>query len=220
MHEELPAILAADLPHRDDSHRLADLLYRRCYTHSIFDSHSVAGDAGTNGDLTDLFIEANAGRPAWDEGWRIDKLLDDGRILARKGNAARAFLSGEYLTRRALGHGPEAGKPIAVFLPTGTTETQTGFYHAFGNTAADLDEGEWILRFYWNISAAGAPRLIAEVTREFNRFSDCLSVQMRHEIGALFPTGRGLSAIIRKRSFLNMRPKPATSSAPKAQSSV
>jgi len=29
-----------------------------------------------------------------------------------------------------------------------------------------------------------------------------------------------VSAIIRKRSFLNMRPKPATSSAPKAQSSV
>jgi hypothetical protein len=164
------AILAADLPAQDDAGSLTDVLYRRCYMRSILDPPDAANDGAGDADLTPVLIAANAGRPAWDEGWRIDQLLEDGRILARKGGAARSFLPGEYLTRRGLGVGPKAGKPVSIFLPAGSADTQPGFYHAFGETAGECEDDERVLRFYWNVSAEGAPRLMEAVTRDFNRF--------------------------------------------------
>jgi hypothetical protein len=69
-----------------------------------------------------------------------------------------------------MGALPKAGKPVSIFLPVGSTEMQAGLYHAFGDTAGEVEDGERLVRFYWNISAEGAPRLMEAVTREFNRF--------------------------------------------------
>jgi hypothetical protein len=124
----------------------------------------------TDRDLTSILIAAKASRAAWDEGWRIDQILYDGRILARKSGAARSFLPGEYLTQRGLGAGPEAGKPVSIFLPGGSGDMQPGLYHAFGDTVGEFEDSEQTLRFYWNVSAEGAPRLMEAITREFNRF--------------------------------------------------
>ena len=164
------AILEADLPGQDDAGSLSEVLYRRCYMHSILDPPAAAHDGAADGDLTAALTAANAGRAAWDEGWRIDQVLDGGRILARKGGAARTFLPGEYLTHRGLGAGPAGEKPVSIFLPEGSAEMQPGYYHAFGETAGEFEEGERVLRFYWNVSADGAPRLMEAVTRDFNRF--------------------------------------------------
>ena len=164
------AILAADLPGQDDAGTLTGVLYRRCYMHSILDPPAAAPEGTIDRDLTSLLIAANAGRAGWDEGWRIDQVLDEGRILARKGGAARSFLPGEYLTHRGLGVGPEAGKPVGIFLPVGSADLQPGFYHAFGDTAGEFGDSGQTLRFYWNVSAEGAPRLVEAVTRHFNRF--------------------------------------------------
>ena len=164
------AILAADLPEQDDAGSLTNALYRRCYMRSILDPAPAVPEGAADRDLTAALIAANASRAAWDEGWRIDQLLEEGRILARKGGAARSFLPGEYLTHRGLGIGPQAGKPVSIFLPEGSADLQPGFYHAFGETAGECEEGEQTLRFYWNVSAEGAPQLMEAVTRDFNRF--------------------------------------------------
>jgi hypothetical protein len=74
------------------------------------------------------------------------------------------------LTHLGLGAGPKAGKPVSIFLPGGSTETQPGLYHAFGDTAGEFEDSEQTLRFYWNVSAEGAPRLMEAVTGDFNRF--------------------------------------------------
>ena len=167
MHGELTAILTADLPGQDDAAKLAEILYDRCYTQSIL---NVPASHRASQDLTPTLIAANHSRPKWDEGWRIDQLLDDGRILARKGNAARSFLPGEYLTHRGLGVGPEAGRAVHIFLPEGSVDMQAGFYHVFGETASLFDDSRPPLRFYWNVSMEGAPQLVEAVTRDFNRF--------------------------------------------------
>ena len=164
------AILEADLPAQDDAGGLTDVLYERCYMHSILDPPAAAHEGTIDRDLTSILIAANTSRAAWDEGWQIDQVLDEGRILACKGGAARSFLPGEYLTHRRLGAGPEAGKPVAIFLPAGSTDMQPGFYHAFGETAGETEDREQALRFYWNVSVEGAPRLMQAVTRDFNRF--------------------------------------------------
>jgi hypothetical protein len=170
MNNELMAILEADLPGQDDAGKLAEVLYSRCYMHSILDPPPAANNEVIDRDLTSVLDAANMGRAVWDAGWRIDQILDGGRILARKGGAARSFLPGEYLTRRGLGAGPVAGKPVGIFLPAGSADMQPGLYYAFGDTAGEFESGEQLLRFYWNVSAEGAPRLVEAVTRELNRF--------------------------------------------------
>lgn len=165
--DELAAVLSADLPSRNDAGALAEILYDRCYTRSILDATQPSGG---DGDLTSDLIAANQGSPSWDEGWRIDQILDGGRILARKDGFARAFLPGEYLTHRGLGSGPVAGGPVSIFMPPSSSDLQPGYHFAFGETVDPCGEGQALVRFYWNISAEGGPRLIEEVTRQFNRF--------------------------------------------------
>ncbi len=170
--EELNAILTADLGPQDDAEKLAVILYNRCYTVSIFDSqerHQLPDGRGSD-DLTPLLEAANSCRASWDEGWKMDQMLSQGRILARKGGAARAFLPGEYLTHRGIGSGPKAGCRLSIFIAPGSAELQTGYYHAFGETVSEFEENEQTIRFYWNITRDGAPRLVETITREFNRF--------------------------------------------------
>ena len=165
---ELTAILNADLPSQDDAAKLSETLYNRCYTRSILDS---AGPSGSEAaaDLPEALEAANCSRSKWVEGWRIDQVLDDGRVVARKNGAERAFLPGEYITHRGLGVGPKEGTGITVFVAAGSSEIQPAFYYAFGETVGG-DEPAGILRFYWNIQPEGAPRLMKALTRELNRF--------------------------------------------------
>jgi len=164
---ELAAILAADW-REDDSARLSGLLYDRCYNHSFLDPRRPGTGAGQ--DLLPALIAANQSRPTWDEGWHVDQPLEDGRVLARKGGAARAFLPGEYITDRGPDHGPDAGGAINVFNAPGTAELQTWFYFAFGETVDELGSGTASLRVYWNIAPEGAAPLMEALTRELNRF--------------------------------------------------
>ena len=195
---ELRAVLEADLPAQDDAVKLSGILYDRCYSHSILDAGLVGqalppanpdltgalspetGDteaawqakapAPPSPDLTDALAAANQSRGAWVEGWRIDQVLDDGRILARKSGALRSFLPGQYVTSRGLGSGPEEGMEITVFMTPGSADFQQMFYWAFGETISEFEPSASVLRIYWNIQVPGAPRLMEALTRELNRF--------------------------------------------------
>jgi hypothetical protein len=179
--EELRAILAADLPSQDDPGKLAAIIYNRCYTTSIWQAKAPTppvsdlfcgsvGQALSPANLTPVLAAANQSRASWDEGWKIDQLLSDGRILARKGAVARAFQPGEYLTNLGIGSGPKAGALVNIFIAPGSAELQPGFYYAFGEAVSEFQEDEQTVRFFWNVTVEGAPRLMEAITREFNRF--------------------------------------------------
>ena len=165
--DELTAILGADLPFEDDARKLAVVLYNRCYTASILNPPAASHDPT---DLTVSLAAANQSRAGWDEGWKIDQLLDGGRVLARKGAAARAFLPGEYLTHRGIGSGAAAGAMVNIFIPAGSADLQPEYYFAFSETISEFQESERLVRFFWNVSKDGAPHLMEALTRQLNRF--------------------------------------------------
>ncbi len=121
-------------------------------------------------DLTPILESANSCHASWDEGWKIDQSLSEGRILARKAGAARAFLPGEYLTHRGIGSGPKSGARVSIFGAPGSSELQAGYYYAFGATVSEFEENERMIRFFWNVTPDGAPRLMEAITRSFNMF--------------------------------------------------
>uniref|UniRef100_Q01SN0 Uncharacterized protein n=1 Tax=Solibacter usitatus (strain Ellin6076) TaxID=234267 RepID=Q01SN0_SOLUE len=172
MTEELLAVLALDIAD-------ANSLYERCYARDCRSTREAAQQG--DHDLTAKLAAANQSRDHWDDNWRVVQPLDEGRVLARRGGAARAFRPGQYLTLRGPGPAPQKDEPIRVFQAAGSADLQTGFYFAFGETVCDYDEFQDLLRLYWNISQAGGPLLMAAITAEFNRFS----VPFRFKCGQL-----------------------------------
>jgi hypothetical protein len=172
MNEELLAVLALESGG-------PEFLYERCYTRDC----RAAAEADLEGDpeLAAALSAANRSRGRWDDTWCVVQPLGEGRILARRGGAARLFRPGQYITLRGPGPVPEKDEPIRVYQAAGTSELQAGFYFAFGETVCEFDEFEDLLRLYWNVSRAGAPLLVAAITGEFNRFS----VPFRFKCGQL-----------------------------------
>jgi hypothetical protein len=168
MLHELTAILAADLPSQDDAGKLADVLYSRCYTRSILSAPT--DSAAAPQDLTAALAAANRSRARWWEGWRVEQVLDDGRIAAVRSGFERAFLPGEYIAYRGIGTGLEKGAPITVFSAAGSNQVQPTFYYAFGEAVADFEWTGATLRIYWNVQPEGAARLMEAITRQFNRY--------------------------------------------------
>ncbi|HEX7686289.1 MAG TPA: T3SS effector HopA1 family protein [Burkholderiaceae bacterium] len=112
---------------------------------------------------------ANAGRERWHEGWWIEAVEPQGRVVATRHALRRRFGPGEYLLRDGT-FAPRPQAPIAVLQPRESHGLQAGFYYAFGEALADEQDEAAQLRFYWNVRAGGVERLLANVSRTLNRF--------------------------------------------------
>jgi HopA1 effector protein family len=150
---------------------LQQWLYRYCYSRPF--TGTLPEDAPVArplDDLVPLLSHENSSRDRWDGGWRIQQALPTGQIVAVKGGLTRLFWPGEFLTHDGPGVPPQAGASISAFWPRELKDTQSGFYFVFGEGIADQQNDAALVRFYWNISADGAPRLVRLLTRELNSF--------------------------------------------------
>ena len=174
---ELNRILTADHPYPDDVAALSTWLYDHCYAKSILAAQDAAVIAGDRDQLVPLLSAANQSRSSWDEGWVVDHFLSNGRVLARKNGALRVFLAGEYISSDGPGCGARSHGPLMVFVTAESKSLQQGYYYAFGETIGRFEDAAGILRFYWNISADGAPHLIEHATRGLNRFQAAFRIK-------------------------------------------
>jgi type III HopA1-like effector protein len=147
---------------------LQQWLYRYCYSRPF--TGTLPEDAPALEDLVPLLSHENSSRDRWDGGWRIQQALPTGQVVAVKGALTRLFWPGEFLTQNGPGVPPQAGASISTFWPRELKDMQSGFYFVFGEGLADQQNDAALVRFYWNISADGAPRLVRLLTRELNNF--------------------------------------------------
>jgi len=164
--ELLTAAAAAD-PHKEED--LANWIYHHGYVIRYPQSKP---DQSINRKHIGLELaRANQGRSFMDIGWVIETVPGDGSVIAAKHHARRRFSPGEFLTQRNPGGKPEAGDPILIYAPVeGKGNPSDAFWFAFGETVSPFGHSEDLIRFYWNISADGAPSLVSLITGELNRF--------------------------------------------------
>ena len=159
--------------------KLTAFLYRRCYIRWFSDpAPENPGD-----DLTGALREAHPGRPRRDMGWRVIEPLEDGWVIARKGGAARRFAPGRYLVLEGGLGTAKKDQALLVWPGRESLTIQPEYYYAFGDTAGECDEGEDLLRFYWNVTAEGAPRLLRALVERLNYFQTpfhCKLPRFRH----------------------------------------
>jgi hypothetical protein len=149
--------------------QLSHLLYDRCYMRRI---NGALAPPETNGE-TSLMAElraANAARPRWQTGWRIDSVQDGGWISAQRDGLNRTFAPGEFATKEGPGMSLRVGALVDVYFAVESLQMQPGFYFAFSETIADEADNQSLLRFYWHLEPSGSALLINVISNQFTRF--------------------------------------------------
>lgn len=104
----------------------------------------------------------------WDEGWRVESVMPDGSVQARKNDCYRAPVPGEFAFD-VPGVRPQPGDPISIRVQRGSTHIQPGFYFEFSDTIPDQFDEFQSVRFYFNSKPDGL-NLLYEVRSRLNRF--------------------------------------------------
>lgn len=149
--------------------KLRELLYERCYMRRIDGAQAQPEWDGPSGLIEDL-CAANAARPRWQTGWRVDGVHNGGWISAQRDGLARTFAPGEFVTKEGPGMPLRIGASVDVYFAVESLHMQPGFYFAFGETVVDEAENGSLLRFYWNLKPAGTPLLLHSISTLLNRF--------------------------------------------------
>jgi hypothetical protein len=113
---------------------------------------------------------ANQSRSHWDAGWTVEQVSPDGSVEARKFDRYRGPVPGEYAGDIGPGTRPSIGDQISIQVLHESTRLQPGFYFCFSDVIPDHYDEFQSLRFYFNVSARGAPVLLRELSSRLNRF--------------------------------------------------
>ncbi|HLX10402.1 MAG TPA: T3SS effector HopA1 family protein [Thermoanaerobaculia bacterium] len=155
--------------------RLSNVLYHHVYSRSF--SGRLAEPAETSPEdysfdpeLTARLAAANGSRDRWEHGWQIGQVLPMGQVLAQRGAAQRTVWPGQFLSKDGPGARPRPGSQVSLFYPKESVSLQPGFYYVFGETPEEESHGFGLVRAYWNVDAAGAPRLVRLLSERLNRF--------------------------------------------------
>jgi type III HopA1-like effector protein len=163
--EHAYAILAAPLVGG-----LQSALYARCYSHRL-EEPTVGHVSAPDPWLVDRLSQANASRERWDPGWQIYDVRPDGQVYVLKGDQQRSAIPGEYVADTMPGQPPSAGSVVTLKVTRESQQLQPGFYYMFGENPTDIWDDHYLVRFYFNCSAEGAPALIGYLTSTLNRYS-------------------------------------------------
>lgn len=163
-----PQGLAHQAGHEPLLEAIRNLLYGQCYVRDT-GAESIQ-DPRPGQNLLPLLAQANPTVDRWDPSWIIYQIASDGRIQAQKGERSRSALIGEYASDKAPGIPLKVGDKVNLRVHPGSADLQTSFYFVFGDTLSDQFDEYSLLRFYFNVTAAGAPDLLREIALRCNRF--------------------------------------------------
>ncbi|MBC8291009.1 MAG: hypothetical protein H8E37_11905, partial [Planctomycetes bacterium] len=104
----------------------------------------------------------------WDQGWRVESVMPDGSVQARKNDCYRAPQPGEF-SFDVPGVRPQPGDMISIRVQSGSTHIQRGFYFEFSDVIPDQYDEFQSVRFYFN-SKLGGGQLLTEIRARLNRF--------------------------------------------------
>lgn len=182
---------------------LKNEIYARCYTTrfpAAASSSAVAmhADPAIDAAHNAALSAAAGGTSRWDRGWRIEHMFPSGQLAVDKFGTARTVWPGEFMTHDGPGIPPRPGSVVSLHTAGESNTMQPGFHFFFSDALADYQDERDIVRFYWNVTASGAPVLAGALRRALDayeipfRFKLLSSVALygRRDAGVLFITRR------------------------------
>jgi hypothetical protein len=140
------------------------------------------------GEFVRALSQANGGRGAWQDGWRIASVeADDALVVVRPDGLALVAPAAEV---RAAGDAIP-GAAAAVLQPKELRGLSPGFYVALGDAGSPAgDDG---VGLFWHVAAAGAATLLARLTYALNGAGLAFSVRL---LDTPARYGRGDAAVL------------------------
>jgi lantibiotic biosynthesis protein len=144
---------------------LARTLYDRLYIRPQPRHRAPRSDSTARLALIAALSKANTGRGAWEPGWTIRRVVDDGGIVAAREGVDFWVDPGGF----RLVDGPvREGGWCRVRVPKELREMASGFYMAVGDGGSDAwgdaDTAGPRLRYYWHLEPAAAVPFVAAAT--------------------------------------------------------
>ena len=113
---------------------------------------------------------ANPGRTRLDPGWHVVGPGPEGHVWLQKEGWTRTAGPGGFLAHAGPDQPLRPGHPASLYWPHESWTLQPGVYFAFGAAVGDSVADAPTVRFYWHVQAASAPRLLATLATDLNRF--------------------------------------------------
>jgi hypothetical protein len=147
---------------------LARVVYENLYTRP-FPPVDTPVAPSSDSDITEQLEAANATLTRSENDWVVVETANNGSVVATRHGRMRRFAPGQFMLIEGV---PPArsGARIAVQIVAGSRAIQPGFYFSFSENFRDVNDLSPIIRFYWNISASGAPMLVKVLTATLNRY--------------------------------------------------
>jgi hypothetical protein len=145
-------------------------LYVRLYTRPS--GGTAAPDFLGQRDHMSALSAANNGRGSWEPGWKVGEVdEEDGRVAVTK-DAITFWVDPSTGIRTATGRA-RPGDWCRVLVAKELRNLMPGFYFAIGDgdQGDTRDRPEPLVRFYWNLTAAGAAPYMAAATQTLNAMS-------------------------------------------------
>jgi hypothetical protein len=119
---------------------------------------------GVFSPYVEALSSANAGTGSREPGWMV-RVADHREIVVER-DGLRVWVRRDevFASNGAI----VPGAQVRVRLPKELLNLFPGFYMALGNEGLDLQATEPLIRFYWNVSNEGAPRLVRALTERLN----------------------------------------------------
>lgn len=169
----LPAQLTARLTTRDArNYLLFDLssrLYSHFYLHGAATPSRREGEHALHTGLTPFVAElsaANLGNGCWEDGWKVHAVDDGGVAVARKELVLWARPHDCMFTEEMP---VTSGAGVRLRFPKEFLGMSPGFYMVLGDKPLNQDNGQALLRIYWNLSAEGAAPFVRIATTLLNQ---------------------------------------------------
>jgi hypothetical protein len=157
--------------------------------------------ASPAGDLSDELSRRNAGTGRWDEGWTVSEVRD-GHLRVAKHGLVLAITRDQF--RAEGGHAAVAGSSGRTRLPAELRGVSPGFYMALSDRPEPAG-AHAVARLYWNVTAAGVPRLTAALTACLNaerlpfhfKALNTTQTQARCDVAVLYFAREDARAVVR-----------------------
>lgn len=115
--------------------------------------------------LVEMLRAAHAGARRWEAGWRVERVTRGGRVVARKGEAARIVERSDYVAVDRPGLLPRPGDEVRV---TGCCDLvgPDGWWRTWSPPPAWTSTPPGVVRLYWSLGLVGLPGLVSALTDE------------------------------------------------------
>ena len=147
-------------------------LYNQCFANR-FTGNAAPNEpphAASDPQWVEALAQANQSRERWEDAWQVLHALPNGHVVAKRGSTSRTLAPGEFINLSGSGTVLSQGAAVRVYIARESRTVQAGYYFVFGERLPDSSDELSVVRFYWNVSAEGAPHLVRRISGDLNRW--------------------------------------------------